>query len=85
MSDVKPSTGILKDVDKNVFSPQHYGGNENPFEVYKVLEAWGMDKDFYLGNVIKYVARHDRKENSLEDLKKALWYLERRIETLSNV
>ena len=34
---------------------------------------------FNLGNVIKYVWRSDEKGNAIEDLEKALWYLEREI------
>ncbi len=44
--------------------PEHYGGADSTYEVFKVLEAWNLDKDFYLGNVIKYVARAGKK-NSL--------------------
>jgi hypothetical protein len=64
--------------------PSHYGGKENPYEVFKVLEAWELDKDFYLGNVIKYLARAGKKnpEKYKEDLQKALVYLERRIQSL---
>jgi hypothetical protein len=48
-----------------------------------VLEAWKLDKDFYLGNVIKYLARAGKKTfNNKEDLEKALVYLQRRIDTL---
>jgi len=36
-----------------------------------------------VGNVIKYVSRHERK-NGIEDLKKAAWYLNDLIETLEN-
>ena len=38
--------------------------------------------DFYLGNVIKYILRHNKKGKPLEDLKKARWYLDREIEKL---
>ena len=64
--------------------PNHYGGKDNPYEVFKVLEAWELDKDFYLGNVIKYVARAGKKDSAKykEDLQKALVYLERRINSL---
>ena len=64
--------------------PDHYGGKNNPYEVFNVLEAWGIDKDFYLGNVIKYVARAGKKNKSKEkeDLQKALVYLQRRIDSL---
>jgi hypothetical protein len=65
--------------------PNHYGGKENQYEVVKVCEAWGLDKDAYLFNVVKYVARAGKKnkEKEIEDLKKALWYLNRKIENLA--
>ena len=68
----------------NVLRPKHYGGPENTYEVFNVLEAWELDKDFYLGNVIKYVARAGKKNISTtkEDLQKALVYLQKRINTL---
>jgi hypothetical protein len=64
--------------------PNHYGGKENQYEVVKVCEAWDLDKDAYLFNVVKYVARAGKKnpEKELEDLTKAMWYLNRKIENL---
>jgi len=64
--------------------PDYYGGKDNPYEVFRVLEEWNLDKDFYLGNVIKYVARAGKKNISTqkEDLQKALVYLQRRIDSL---
>lgn len=62
--------------------PSHYGGENNIYEVIKVIEAW--DLDFHLGNTVKYISRAGKKnpEKELEDLKKALWYLERKIKIL---
>jgi hypothetical protein len=64
--------------------PDHYGGKDSTYEVFNVLEAWKLDKDFYLGNVIKYVARAGKKSKTTEkeDLQKALVYLQRRINLL---
>lgn len=64
--------------------PHHYGGEENPYEVIKVCEAWELDKDAYLFNVVKYVARAGKKDfnREIEDLKKASFYLSRRIKLL---
>lgn len=64
--------------------PNHYGGENSTYEVFNVLEAWGLDKDFYLGNVIKYIARAGKKDvtKELEDLEKAEVYLKRRIAEL---
>ena len=65
-----------------VCHPEHYGGEENVYEVVKVCENWGLDKDAYLFNVVKYVARAGKKQDELLDLIKAKDYLEREIELL---
>lgn len=61
----------------SVNHPPHYGGEDNPHEAIKVIEAWGLG--FCLGNSVKYIARHALKGNPLEDLRKARWYLDREI------
>jgi hypothetical protein len=73
-----------KGIVENPTRPNHYGGAGNVYEVFNVLEAWDLDKDFYLGNVIKYVARAGKKNKSKEkeDLEKALVYLQKRIDSL---
>lgn len=59
--------------------PPHYGGEDNPYEAIKVIEAW--DLNFNLGNAVKYISRVGRKNNDpVEDLRKAVWYLNREIE-----
>jgi len=67
-----------------VNGPAHYGGVDNPYEVIKVCEAWRLDLDAYLFNVVKYVARAGKKDaaKELEDLKKAAFYLDRKIKNL---
>ena len=67
---------------EQVNHPQHYGGEENPYEVIKVVEA--LEMDFHLGNVFKYITRAGKKDadKELQDLKKALWYLDRKIQLL---
>ena len=57
--------------------PTHYGGKDNPYEAIKVIEAW--DLGFCLGNTIKYIARCGKKDNEIQELEKALWYLKREI------
>lgn len=78
------SLELLSDVVKEaVTHPAHYGG-DTVYEVIKVCEAWGLDKDAYLFNVVKYVGRAGKKSKAtqLEDLKKARFYLDRRIAQL---
>lgn len=64
--------------------PQHYGGESNTYEVIKVIEA--LEMDFHLGNTFKYIARAGKKgtDKEIQDLKKALWYLERKIQLLES-
>jgi hypothetical protein len=59
--------------------PAHYGGHDNLYEAIKVIEAW--DLGFSLGNAVKYISRAGKKpgEDEARDLRKAVWYLERRI------
>ena len=62
--------------------PKHYGGEDDPYEVIKVAEAWGFDHDAYLFNVLKYIARASKKGATLEDHKKARFYIDRKIQRL---
>ena len=65
---------------ENINHPEHYGGEDNPYEAIKIIEAWGLN--FNLGNVAKYVSRAGKKGDALQDLEKAKWYLEREINNL---
>lgn len=78
--DVQPILGTAEQVNH----PQHYGGKDNPYEAIKVIEAWQLG--FCLGNAIKYISRAGKKDptKELEDLEKAMWYLNRRIEQIQS-
>jgi hypothetical protein len=65
---------------EHVNHPLHYGGEHNPYEAIKVIEAW--DLNFNLGNTVKYISRAGKKDDILKDLEKAAWYLNREIEKL---
>jgi hypothetical protein len=69
---------------EHVNHPKHYGGVENTYEVIKVIEA--LEMDFHLGNTFKYIARAGKKgsDKEIQDLEKALWYLQRKIDLLKN-
>ena len=63
--------------DKMVSHPNHYQSNKG-LEVIDVLEAFtdglqGIEATD-TGNVLKYMCRW--KKNGLQDLKKAMWYLQ---------
>lgn len=77
---------VKKNLRREVVNhPAHYGG-DTTYEVIKVLEAWGLDKSFCLGNAVKYIARAKQKTPTLkgiiEDLEKGAWYLNREIQNL---
>lgn len=63
-----------------VNSPAHY--THSAIEPIQVVEAWRLG--FCLGNTVKYVCRAGRKPGSdtIEDLRKAAWYLRREISRL---
>ena len=57
--------------------PSHYNQG---IETIEYIESWSMN--FNTGNVIKYVTRAGYKNDQLEDLKKAMWYLQREIDRI---
>ena len=61
--------------------PKHY--TFGSIEVIEAIEAWGLG--YHDGNIIKYVVRAKHKGKELEDLKKAKWYIERRIRLLEKI
>jgi hypothetical protein len=72
-------------LDKNyeiVDHPKHYGGAEAKHEAISVIEEWRLC--FHLGNVVKYISRAGKKpdQDTISDLKKARWYLDRYISNL---
>lgn len=70
--------------DERVNHPAHYGGAADPYEHIKVADAWGLN--YRLGNCTKYICRSGRKPgvDGLEDLKKALWYLQSEVDRLES-
>ena len=56
-------------------NPDHY--KRNGIEIIDVIEAYCLN--YRLGNVVKYVTRSSFKDDVLQDLKKARWYLDREI------
>jgi hypothetical protein len=64
-----------------VHHPSHY--NQGKIEVIDAIEDWQLE--FHEGNVVKYVARAQHKGTRVQDLEKAAWYLNRKIENLKSV
>ena len=73
-----------EEITSHVNSPKHY--NKGKIEVIEYIED--QDLGFCLGNAIKYISRAGSKQDfegqdqitkTVEDLRKAIWYIERRI------
>lgn len=58
-----------------VNSPPHYMGHNSGIECIQITEHMG----FCLGNAVKYIWRADLKGDAVEDLRKAVWYIQREI------
>jgi len=66
----------LKESGEQIDHPSHY--RVDPFLVSEVLDVIeGFELGFALGNAIKYILRQGKKTYSEEDIRKAIWYLER--------
>ena len=63
---------------KDKYNPDYYKEHPSGVECIQVTECF----NFNLGNVIKYVWRAGRKDDALDDLKKARWYIDREIQRL---
>ena len=66
--------------DEKVNHPGHY--NTGKIEVIDYIEDQNLG--FCLGNAVKYISRAGKKDltKEVEDLKKAEWYIRRRIKEL---
>ncbi len=63
----------------SVNKPPHYQKHPSGVECITITEHF----NFNLGNAIKYIWRSGEKGKTVEDLKKAAWYINREIERLT--
>lgn len=70
----KTSEELFKALDDSVNHPKHY--TQRNIECIDVAETF----NFNLGNAMKYIWRCEDKGKKIEDLQKAVWYLNREIE-----
>ena len=59
----------------DAINPPHYQRHPSGVECIEITEHM----NFCLGNAIKYIWRAGLKNNAIEDLEKARWYLDREI------
>lgn len=76
LSEPQPNPSDGGEKTDPVNHPKHYVSHPSGIECIQVTEFMG----FNLGNAVKYVWRADLKNDALEDLRKAAWYIQREIE-----
>lgn len=59
-----------------VNDPPHY--KHGGIETIDYIEA--KELNFHLGNAVKYISRANHKGTPIEDIRKAIWYLERELD-----
>ena len=70
-----PLKTIQQIAEDLVNHPPHYTAHPSGVECIQITETM----NFCLGNAIKYIWRADLKHDAIEDLKKAVWYVNREI------
>jgi len=76
------SPDTMTNPNDTVNHPSHY--TDGNIEVIDFIEDKGFG--YCLGNAIKYISRAGKKDPSkeIEDLQKAIWYINRRISELES-
>ena len=67
-----------RNIEDVVNHPAHY--TKGKFETIDVIEDWKLE--YHEANAIKYISRACHKGKRIEDLKKAKWYIDRKIKLL---
>ena len=78
MKNTERKFNMSEQINDPVNHPSHY--TYGKIEVIDYIEDKGFD--FCLGNAIKYISRAGHKQNAVEDLKKAIFYINREIKKL---
>ena len=66
----------IKKENDPVNHPKHYTEHPSGVECIQITEHM----NFCLGNAVKYIWRADLKHDAIEDLEKAIWYIQRELD-----
>lgn len=72
----KPSEETLPTVSSSIRGPRHY--KRGKIEVWDFIRDQGLN--YHLGNAIKYICRAGFKDSKVDDLEKAIHYLQNELE-----
>jgi hypothetical protein len=70
------STFTSEKINDSVNHPKHYTEHPSGVECIQITEHM----NFCLGNAVKYIWRADLKHDAIEDLEKAIWYIQRELD-----
>ena len=75
---------LVSEMNDSVNHPSHY--TRGKIEVADFIEDQGLNENAWLANAIKYICRAGYKspDTYVEDLEKAVWYLNREITRYKN-
>jgi len=82
MPEPKPYPDLREKLEKvpgvhdSVNSPPHYAEGRK-YEPIDVIEDWHLN--YHLATALKYISRVGRKKDAVEDIKKAVWFLNREL------
>ena len=65
----------------NIKSPSHY--TQGRIEVWDFIRDQGLS--YHMGNAIKYICRADHKGSKIQDIQKAIHYLENELQHLTSL
>lgn len=72
---------MVNDKKSEVNHPKHY--NMGKYECIDVLEDWKLD--YHEASAVAYVCRAKHKGDYVKDIKKAIWYLERKLKLMEKL
>lgn len=68
------------EIDDPVNHPKHYTSHPSGIECIEITRYY----NFNIGNAMKYLWRHGLKGSTVEDLKKAVWYIQDEIKKMES-
>ena len=69
----------MREPDDDVDGPPHYTADRTIEPIAAILD-WKLD--YLLGSAVKYISRAGRKGDEATDVRKAIWFLQRKLDGL---
>lgn len=83
---VKRKRREIKMANKDMVNhPPHYNNGGIECIDYIKQQLGAGFKNYLIGSIIKYIHRHEYKDQNIQDLQKARWYLDKLIDYYENL